>query len=144
MKKDDLVFVYGTLRKGQSADILERGGVTFIGDDRISGEMYNLGWYPGVVDVLPVSECGFISEGPTVKGEVYRIDNDNLPRILDGYEGHPDLFERIQVSAESGLTVWVYRYNHSVSDRELIPGGDWVNRGLGMNEVLDKMRINTE
>lgn len=128
MKKDDLVFVYGTLRRGMGADLSAKPNNTFICPDRINGEMYNIGWYPGVVDVTPVELAGFNEGQPTIAGEVFRIDAQSLCTLLDNYEGYPDLYDRVQVSTENGLTVWVYTFNYDVSQKEPIPGGDWINR----------------
>lgn len=134
MKKNDLVFVYGTLRRGERADLSRKPNNTFITKDRINGNLYNLGWFPGVTDLTPVEEGGF-KEGPTVTGEVFQIDDPSLCRILDLYEGHPDFFNRIKVSTENGLTVWVYEYPNDVSCAEPIPGGDWVKRSVGVYEI---------
>lgn len=137
MKKGDLVFVYGTLRRGQSADLSKKANVTFITSDRINGDMYNIsGWFPGVNDLTPVEKGGFNEGQPTVEGEVFRIDHPSMCMLLDNYEGYPDLYDRVQVSTENGLTVWVYIYPHDVSTKEPIPGGDWTMRGRGRNEVI--------
>ncbi len=128
IKKGDLIFVYGTLRCGCSADLSQKPNNTFITNDRINGEMYNIGWFPGVQDVIPVEVAGFNEGQPTIKGEVFQVDADSLGVLLDLYEGYPDLYDRKQVSTETGLTVWVYTYNGDCSSKEHITGGDWTTR----------------
>lgn len=141
MKKGDLVFVYGTLRRGQSADLSKKANSTYICADRINGEMYNIGWFPGVNDIIPVDKGGFNEGQPTIEGEVFRVEHDSLVRLLDLYEGHPDFFNRIQVSTENGLTAWVYQYPWDVSTKEPIPNGDWTMRGVGANERVPQQQV---
>jgi gamma-glutamylcyclotransferase (GGCT)/AIG2-like uncharacterized protein YtfP len=81
---DDLLFVYGTLRRDSRKVInpmLARDS-TYVGDGRIHGELYDLGTYPGV----------FLSEGcsDVVIGEVYALTSHRASRTwqeLDHYEG---------------------------------------------------------
>lgn len=123
MKNGDLIFVYGTLRPGHGANrYFANGAGEHLGQDRITGEIYNLGWFPGV----KLGETNeFTSEGPTVEGDVYRIADDSLPSRLDGYEGYPSLYNRRQVTTEQGRTVWVYEYNGSPREETRISSGKW-------------------
>lgn len=121
MKKGDLLFVYGTLRPGKGANGFLREQ-EHIGETRISGKLYNLGWYPGV---KIEGEGRFISEGPTVKGDLYRLTDESITSRLDSYEGYPNLYDRKKVETESGETTWVYEYNHGVSEERLVPAGEW-------------------
>ncbi|MEY2809687.1 MAG: hypothetical protein RLZ66_1198, partial [Pseudomonadota bacterium] len=67
------VFVYGTLRRGQSNDInCKLPAPKYLGRARVNGVMFHLGAYPGVV-----------LGGPRwVQGEVYEVTPD-LEHALD-------------------------------------------------------------
>lgn len=125
MKRGDFIFVYGTLRPGHGANGYMASRAKHHGTTRISAMMYGLGGYPGV---KLVGDGRFMSEGPTVVGDLYEIENEGLPQILDGYEGYPNLYGRRLVETEDGRQAWVYTYNHNVRDDALIPTGDWNNR----------------
>jgi gamma-glutamylcyclotransferase (GGCT)/AIG2-like uncharacterized protein YtfP len=60
-----LVFVYGTLRRGSDgAMALRFPGAKFIADGSVSGKLYDLGSYPGLLTN---------KSGSLVKGEVYQV-----------------------------------------------------------------------
>lgn len=132
MKKGDLILVYGTLRKGERAD-LSSGfysyGVDYLDKDKINGRLYHLGAFPGVKLDEPRTE--FQKKEPVITGEVFRIRDQSIVAILDAYEGYrsadPDsgLYNRHQVMTAEGRKVWVYTYNHPVIEEQRIPGGDW-------------------
>jgi gamma-glutamylcyclotransferase (GGCT)/AIG2-like uncharacterized protein YtfP len=127
MKKGDLLFVYGTLRKGERADLSRSSHsmcVDFVGEDSINGEIYNLGWYPG----LKYTTDDFNTEFPTVEGDVFRIRSSSVVPFLDAYEGYPNLYNRIETRTASGKVVWVYTYNHAVSEGQLVRAGNWRER----------------
>ena len=70
------VFVYGTLRQGEVRDITRLlPAPRWVGYARVSGVLYHLGAYPGVV----LREPGWI------RGEVYEISPE-LERLLDEIE----------------------------------------------------------
>ena len=127
MNKGDLLFVYGTLMKGERADMTvghSSLAVTFIGEDRLNGELYDMGYYPGA----KIEADLFDPARPTIEGEVYRIRNQNLCAQLDAYEGFPNLFSRRQVPTEKGRIVWVYTYNLATKPVQLIAAGSWRHR----------------
>ena len=124
MKRGDLIVVYGTLRPGHRANGYLASRAKHLGKTRFSAMMYTLGGFPGV---KLVGEGNFMSDGPTVVGDLYEIENEGLPQILDTYEGYPNLYGRRKVEVEDGRKAWVYTYNHAVSDSALIPSGDWNN-----------------
>lgn len=134
MKKGDLIFVYGTLRKGERADLSKKQsnfGVLYIGDDEINGMMYHFGAYPGVV----AAPGEFDPRKPIVHGEVFLARDASIIALLDAYEGYPSFFDRCQIGTRSGRTVWVYTYPHPVTKEQHIQGGDWVrNRQLQVNQ----------
>lgn len=121
MNVGDLLFVYGTLRRGESAGLEKNMNMTFIGSDRINGKMFSLGWYPGI----KTETQSFNTDEPVVIGDVFQIRSENVVHHLDAYEGYPDLYNRIETETEEGRTVWVYTYNHDVEKKPLIESGDW-------------------
>ncbi len=124
MKTGDLVFVYGTLRQGEGADLTRWEGTEFVRPDCINGRLYHLGGFPGVK-----TEAGVFCPGsPSVRGEVFRVNDAGTLSGLDRYEGYPSLYDRIQTMTASGETVWVYVYNGFVDDKMLIASGDWRNQ----------------
>jgi gamma-glutamylcyclotransferase (GGCT)/AIG2-like uncharacterized protein YtfP len=82
MERMQHVFVYGTLRAGESNDIrlaAERNGIAapvLIGSGHINGRLYDFDAYPGLV-LDPTA-------GP-VHGDIYRIDETLVP-VLDEIE----------------------------------------------------------
>jgi gamma-glutamylcyclotransferase (GGCT)/AIG2-like uncharacterized protein YtfP len=127
MKTGDLLFVYGTLRRGASADLSRSSSsfdVTFVDTDRINGKLYNIGWYPGIKDVRGGAFNSILS---TVTGDVFLIRDDTVRDVLDAYEGYPHLYDRCQVETEDGRMVWVYTYNGQPPGESFLPTGDWMD-----------------
>lgn len=131
IKKGDLIFVYGTLRKGQRADLSKQQGnfgASFVCEDDINGRMYHLGTYPGV---KADSQDAFDKHLTSVHGEIFRIMHESIIALMDAYEGYnPDnpttgLYNRIKTTTKRGRTVWVYTYNFPVRDEQFIENGDW-------------------
>ena len=127
MKKGDLLFVYGTLRPGESNGLDRSFEATHVCQDRINGEMFHLGGYPGVTSVSMTS-VEFDPSVESVVGDIFRLKNDRIVTGLDMYEGYPNLYNRVEVMTESGKKVWVYTYNHNVDNRHKVEGGDWKRR----------------
>lgn len=125
MKAGDLIFVYGTLRKGASNDLSKKPDAEHVGWDLISGKLFNVSWFPGVKNV-PDKYAG--KEGPnTIQGDVFRLKSESIIRALDSYEGYPSLYGRKQTTTATGETVWVYTYNMSVDGKQEITSGDWLH-----------------
>lgn len=123
MEIDDHLFVYGTLRRGAPMDITRRfPGADFVREDRVTGMLYKVGWFPGAQLVGDV----FNPEMNAIVGDVFRVTDPAITQALDCYEGYPDLFTRRQVTTESGILVWVYEYPRGMSIHALIPMGDWL------------------
>lgn len=126
------VFVYGTLRRdarGPVQSALTRDWV-FEGYGTVSGELYDLGAYPGAVP--------HGAPGSVIQGEIYRLpDADETLTLLDHYEGcgpgheHPHEFTRgsVDVALEGGGTAraWIYWYQPEPRGRRL-PSGDYLER----------------
>ncbi|MDC0611280.1 gamma-glutamylcyclotransferase [Vibrio sp.] len=111
-----LVFVYGSLRKGESNHwYLESS--QFIGAFATEPEfaMYDLGPYPGIVE-------GSFS----VRGEVYQIDDDTLHH-LDELEDVPVEYRRETIETPYG-EAWVYIYQDASNLNQLVSSGDWCER----------------
>lgn len=127
MKKGDFLLVYGTLRIGEVNDLEKksrRGSVQHIGQDKINGLIYHLGWFPG----LKAEPGSFDRKAPTVTGDVFELLEDEVVPMLDAYEDYPRLYNRIEVETEKGRIVWVYTFNGVVNEHELLECGDWTER----------------
>lgn len=121
------VAVYGTLRYGAAANGLMKG-CKYLGKDKVSGRLYSLGAYPGLLP--PIGE-----ESPEqeVSVDVYAVPDENVLTSLDRYEGYykddPDhsLYNREKtVTLEGGMEVEVYIYNSDrVKEHSRIKTGDW-------------------
>lgn len=101
MEASNLVFVYGTLKKGYANHgLLE--GAEFLGEATSKDARWNL------VDLGPFPAMTY---GHTaVRGEVYAIDSSHL-RALDRLEGYPQYYDRNVVDFTMGDTTvaaWVY------------------------------------
>ena len=86
----NLVFVYGTLKKGfGNHRLLEKAH--FLGEAYLRRtKMVDLGAYPAVIT----------GGKKDVMGEIYQVDDETLAR-LDRLEGHPSFYERRQVKVFS-------------------------------------------
>ncbi len=121
------LFVYGTLLSDIPSSMSKflRRRATLIGKATASGTLYDLGLYPG-----------FVGGAGSVKGELYRLHDAQLPEtleMLDAYEtvtGAPeDQYRRISVTATIGdggtFTAQVYEYRGSTNGKNTIPKGDY-------------------
>ena len=94
LEKSNLVFVYGTLKKGFGNNGLLRDA-EFIGESLVDNmTLYDMG-FPVAVD----------RDGEKIKGEVFRI-TDEL-QSLDYLEGYPDFYDRKLVDTKHGQA-WIY------------------------------------
>ena len=148
MKKGELLFVYGTLRKGERADLAKGSkqfNVDWLGIDEINGLLYHLGAYPGL-KLLGPEEQDFSNSFPSVIGEVFIIKDASVGALLDAYEGyHADnpksgLYDRTQVFTRQGRLVWVYLYNPPVTEDQKIETGDWKNPRLCVTRTIPGLR----
>lgn len=120
------VFVYGTLRQGQSNDINRYRPVPrYQGQAFIAGTLYDLGPYPGLI----LGGLGL------VKGEVYEITLDleaQLDRLEDVAPSSSGEYERrfVEISLlDRQVRCLVYEINPDfVRGRRSIPSGDWLCR----------------
>ena len=87
----EFVFVYGTLKRGHQRNHV-LADQSFVGSATTTDDyqMYDLGDYPGLVEV----ELGY---GVQVQGEIYRVDQNCL-RLLDQIEAvEQGLYERRKI-----------------------------------------------
>jgi gamma-glutamylcyclotransferase (GGCT)/AIG2-like uncharacterized protein YtfP len=114
-----LVFVYGTLRRGGAGAMsVSFPGAKFIAAAEVCGSLYDLGAYPGLV--LDGSDS-------PVTGEVYEVDDETLNE-LDEFEAS-SRYRRKQVEISlggRGRACWTYEPDPEFySPRTLIASGDW-------------------
>jgi gamma-glutamylcyclotransferase (GGCT)/AIG2-like uncharacterized protein YtfP len=111
---DRLVFVYGTLLRGEVNHGL-LADAKLLGPHRTEPRftLYRLGAYPGLA----------AGGGTAVHGEVYRVTDAGL-RVLDQLEDYPRLYDRELIPTPYGRA-WVYVYRGRLRDREPIRSGDW-------------------
>ena len=109
-----LVFVYGTLKRGETNHHwLE--GASWQGEAELNGVvLHDLGPFPMAV----------IGEGTTL-GEVYAVEPSRLAR-LDDLEGYPRLYDRQTLSLGDGRLAWVYLGRpRQVRHAPVVAGGRW-------------------
>jgi gamma-glutamylcyclotransferase (GGCT)/AIG2-like uncharacterized protein YtfP len=114
-----LVFVYGTLRRGE-ANHREIEAGRFVGTARTRAELtlVDLGDYPGLLE----------GGRDSVEGELYDVDADHLAR-LDAFEEHPTLFVRRTIHLDDGREVLAYLLpRERAGEGPRIPSGDWTRR----------------
>lgn len=102
IEKKNVVFVYGTLMKGEkAAHLMEKA--QFLGPATLSGyACYNLISYPGIKK----------NEKGIVYGELYAVDDTELA-FLDQYEDEGVEYKRITVDVDANgekLSAMVYKY----------------------------------
>lgn len=128
--RDSLLFVYGSLREFVDNPMAKwlRRTARYVGPATTSGRLYDLGAYPG----MPARS----RRGEAVVGDVYRVANPRVFRILDRYEAGSVRTRarfvrgRCRVKFAGGLRrgAWVYRYRHGVVRAARIHSGDYRDR----------------
>ncbi|MFN5193577.1 MAG: gamma-glutamylcyclotransferase [Cyanobacteriota bacterium] len=111
---ESLVFVYGTLQRGQ-INHRRMGGARFCGNATMPGiVIHDLGPFP-----MAVERAGL------VHGEVYAVDGVLL-ETLDRFEGVPRLYQREWRPLSDGRLVWVYLgRDRQVRHAPLLTEGRW-------------------
>jgi gamma-glutamylcyclotransferase (GGCT)/AIG2-like uncharacterized protein YtfP len=127
MTDDALIFVYGTLRPGGSAEARMIGQGHWLGPATASGRLYRISHYPGFVAD---------TAGDVIKGALFEAaDPDALLAALDIYEGcgpddqPPHEYERIRITVVHqgrSRTAWTYVYGWPVSEVHRISSGDFL------------------
>ena len=126
-RRDSLLFVYGTLRPFGDIPMARwlHGVAHYVGPATTAGRLFDLGPYPG----LTVARW----RGERVSGDVYRVADPRVLRVLDRYEAGPArtkarfVRERCTVTLARGRrrAAWVYRYRYGVVAAERIASGDY-------------------
>jgi len=129
----ELVFVYGTLRRGGS-NAFRMKGASFVGSAYVAGKLYLISWYPGLVRRV---RDGLVS------GEVYRVGPEQL-RALDEFEGlsageiEGSEYRRVRAecivetrTGDDAVMVWAYEWLGPVDEEKFILSGDWLIHTLG-------------
>lgn len=91
----------------------------FLGDAKVSGSLYDLGEYPGMLLDKSTS---------LVIGEVYEVD-EKLLNILDQFEASSDYWRKqVEISLGGATkTGWTYEPKPELcAQRQLITSGDWL------------------
>jgi gamma-glutamylcyclotransferase (GGCT)/AIG2-like uncharacterized protein YtfP len=112
----ELVFVYGSLRRGQSHHPLLRHA-KYLGAHKTEPcyTMFGMGPFPAITD----------GGSTAIIGEVFAVDGRTLSR-LDEFEDCPaEYFRRRIVTPFGKAWVYVYRYAPKAA---VIPTGDWCDR----------------
>ncbi len=114
-KRDQLVFVYGTLKEGFWNHVWLPENTQFSNDCRMADK------YPLVIKglpyLLPLKGRGF-----HVKGECYLISQEEL-ELLDELESHPFLYRREKVGVVINDIVhaaWVYFLTRNFMNHQLV------------------------
>ena len=125
MIDNDLLFVYGILKKGHCLSLDENEEATFVSDGYIrNAELYHIGGGVGLRLNVP---------GATAFGEIYQI-NDELWNWLDRIENNGITYTRkvVDVSTPNGsLKAWVYEHTYPEFEYTDPIEGGWyeVNEG---------------
>jgi len=136
----DLLFVYGTLRRGASHHhILKSLNAAHLGPATVAGELFDLGRFPGSWLIEP--------KGPGISrrrvlGELYRLQNPpHSLDVLDRYEGlqspapEARLFRRelacVRVQGGKTMQAWIYVLAQRPAAARLVPSGDYAKAHRG-------------
>ncbi|MEK7952357.1 gamma-glutamylcyclotransferase family protein [Luteolibacter soli] len=124
----ELVFVYGTLRRGGS-NSFRMNGAEFVAAGQVEGRLYVISWYPGLV-----LERGL----ETVKGDVFRVGAGQLA-ALDEFEGisaneiEGAEYRRVKAEVTTGdgevMLAWAYEWKGPVEEAKRVSSGDWLQVG---------------
>lgn len=114
-----LLFVYGTLMRGQSAHALLGPGARLVAEAVTAPRftLVDMGEYPALV------------EGGTtaVRGELFEIDAALLP-ALDRYEDVPELYERRSIEIGGQPAIAYVLHPELSRGVAVIASGDWRDR----------------
>ena len=120
-----LVFVYGTLRRGGS-NHFRMDGAEFVSSGTVSGRLYRIDWYPGLV----LDEAG-----DEIHGEVYSVDPEQLA-ALDIFEGlsageiQGSEYRRVPATVmqrnSEPITAWVWEWLGLTDESQRLADGKWL------------------
>ena len=120
-----LVFVYGTLRPGGS-NHFRMAGAEFIAAGTITGRMYRIDWYPGLI---------LDETGDEIHGEVYSVPPELLSALdvfeglsageIEGSEYRRVLTTLVQKDSRT-LDAWVWEWLGINDESQRLTDGDWL------------------
>ena len=124
-----LVFVYGTLKRGQTHHHL-LATARFAGEAQALGlSLHDLGPFPmAIAAAQPETGAETDPETVPVSGDVFAVDDETLEQLeqLDRLEGVPRLYQRQQLELLDGRRVWIYLGQpHQVRHRPALATGRW-------------------
>ena len=120
----ELVFVYGTLRRGGS-NHFRMDGADFIRAGSVCGRIYRFDWYPGLVLAEDAGE---------IIGELYSVGAGLLAELdcFEGLsageiEGSEYRRTRIMVAGSANpVAAWIWEWLGPVDESRRIASGDWL------------------
>lgn len=154
------VFVYGTLRNGEPANHLLNNGADCVKpNSRLTGDIITMdedgnfserdrayrllavpphGQFPAIVHV---KDDGSLSEecitameynprGEEIRGDLYCVNDQDVLKALDNYEGYPMLYKKAAGSCCGVYAVYYYMELDLSAIRQMsvIHNNDWTNR----------------
>ena len=119
-KSSALLFVYGTLMRGEPLHPVLARIARFVGVGHVRGQLVSFGRWPGLY-----------GGAGRVRGELYRLDDPGQLQIVDREEEGYNFVRRgaiVTLSRGRRVRAWVY---HCAGPRDRatpIPSGDWRRR----------------
>jgi len=115
----DIVFVYGTLKKGQCREQSMNEISLGSKDEKVTAKMYNIGEFPAIT-----------LEKGEVLGEIHRVkkEQESLESLdqIEGFVGYDksSLYNRILINSSQGMC-WTYVWNRDIGSYPVIKSGNW-------------------
>jgi gamma-glutamylcyclotransferase (GGCT)/AIG2-like uncharacterized protein YtfP len=124
------LFVYGTLRRGASADLSLQypDNVRWLRHGWVLGQLFQVSYYPGLV---------LEATGNRIVGDLFELLNPDLQlACLDDFEGCSERFpmpheyqrQMTEIFSDSAppLPAWVYVYHAPTHGLDTIPSGNFL------------------
>ena len=115
----DIVFVYGTLKKGQCREQSMNEISLGSKDEKVTAKMYNIGEFPAIT-----------LEKEEVLGEIHKVkkEQESLESLdqIEGFVGYDksSLYNRILINSSQGIC-WTYVWNRDIGSYPVIKSGNW-------------------
>jgi len=115
----DIVFVYGTLKKGQCREQSMNEISLGSKDEKVTAKMYNIGEFPAIT-----------LEKGEVLGEIHKVkkEQESLESLdqIEGFVGYDksSLYNRILINSSQGMC-WTYVWNRDIGSYPVIKSGNW-------------------
>lgn len=126
----EYLFIYGTLLKdiNSKMSLYLNKNADFYSKGYFHGKLYNIEKYPGAI----VSD----DYKDKVYGNIFKLKNIDIFKILDEYEGigdnfsHPNEYVRNKIKVHSNneeIESWIYLYNKPIDYFSIIESGDYLS-----------------